>query len=161
MDTLLIILKELEMFHSSYYKYTLLPKIGPKLDEIKKQRIAQKKQVVVTSHSFNHFFVQTLRQIIPPSYKIEENTFVFDNLLECDVIITDPTQKKYILELFGPSHFLIFDPTTINPLSFKILTLKRSLGEIIIFPYFEWYALPNEESKKQYIKDTFSYHLSK
>jgi len=83
---------------------------------------------------------------------MKENVWIYDGLLECDVVLTDPANKRNcIIELHGPAHFLHGNLNMLNVNSEFTGRIKKMYGLVVMVPYQEWYELASVEEKKEYI----------
>jgi hypothetical protein len=86
------------------------------------------------------------------SLKIQENVFVLDGLLECDLILkNEKSDKELIVEFFGPSHFVSNSSFYFRETTRMILEIKRTIKPVVVVPFFEWVDL-KEEEKVEYVR---------
>lgn len=85
--------------------------------------------------------------------KIQENVFVLEGLLECDLILkNEKNNKELIVEFFGPSHFVSNSSFFFRETTRMILEIKRTIKPVVVVPLFEWLEL-KEEEKIEYVKN--------
>lgn len=131
----------------------ILKKIKNIIEELLKGSSGENQEKQLKMNKFEANFIRNLK-LAYPEIKIRSNFYLFENEFECDVWIED---ANILVELFGPSHFLMNNLFEFNAISFKVLELKKKQlnpKSVVIVPYFEWDSLTDSvgNEKIEYIR---------
>ena len=151
-----ILMKHLELLYPIIFKNTMILELrlnNPQFAHFCQNFKLTQNKVIVNDGSFQVSFICILKSLLPDYIILKENIFIYDGLLECDIVLENQkNNSKCIIELFGPTHYLNGNLEMFNVVSKNNLKLKNKFGRVFVINYFEWYYLSTLNHKNDYIK---------
>lgn len=153
----LLFLKYIELFYPKYYQnFFQTNPVGKKILHLTKGKSAKK--FSITGGKMESELSKFIKKAFP-SLKVQENTFILDGLLECDLKLkNEKNNKELIVEFFGPSHFVSNSSFYFRETTRVILEIKRTICPVVVIPVFEWIEL-SDEQKTRYVKRKILSHI--